>query len=180
MQIRSEVSDATKKILQDAFEKKISMEEGAKSAGVPIDEFKEAVKVWRQHFDTSGYNANVQKMISFKGTVREMTLQATNRKGGKYPLKVINLYMKPNTERYYEEKAYPVDKNAIRKGSPSEGYHPDKASWSDFHQKRERVKKEKTPGFMGEEPIDIGRKKGSSIRRMKLRIRRCKCLRKRK
>lgn len=180
--IRGAVSPEAMKILNNVVDGTMSFEDGRKAVNESVDDFKKAVDYIRQKRATTGYGADVQKMISFKGTIREMTLQATNRKGGKYPLKIVNLYMKPNTERYYEERTYPVDKDAIRKGAPSEYYYPDKAVWSNILEKRTRPKTEKkgTPlGDIGTGPIPL-RKKGKSMRRIKLRNKRCKCLRKRK
>ena len=86
------------------------------------------------------YKSDVQKMVSFKGIIRPLTVSVKNRGGGIYKMRIINIYVKPNAPnkkgvlkeytRYYENKSYPVDKKAIIKGSNAEGYYPEKANWS--------------------------------------------------
>jgi hypothetical protein len=109
----------------------------------------------RIHNDNE-YDSDVQKVISYKGIIRPLTLSVANRHGGTYKLRVINIYVKPNYKkvvidkktgesreivkdntRYYEDKVYSVDKGAIAKGTSSDYYYPDKALWSK-HKKNSR------------------------------------------
>ena len=56
------------------------------------------------------YLSDVQKMISYKGIIRPMTLNARNSRGDLYKLRVINIYVKPNapkTEIVKNEKGGP-------------------------------------------------------------------------
>jgi len=129
--IRAEISDKEKtEILQNIINGTISNEEAAIKFGVSVDDFKDILNKLRGSYGTSGYGNDIQKLISYKGTIREMHLTAKNAKGGTYPLKVVNIYVKPNTERYYEEGVYSVDKDAIRTGTKEQGYNPDAALWS--------------------------------------------------
>lgn len=181
--VRGAVSEEAMKILYEVLNGKKSVVDAAKELKDTPAEVEKAIILLRKQSDTSGYGANVQKMISFKGTVREMTLHAKNKKGGTYPLKVINLYMKPNTERYYEEKAYPVDKDAIRRGSESEGFYPNKSLWANLMPRRVRPKVEKPSTLLegtGPGGEIILRKKGKSKGKLKLRKKIRKSMRKRK
>jgi len=57
------------------------------------------------------YKSDVQKIVSYKGVIRPITVSATNKRGGKYKLRIINIYVKPNepkTEALLEDR---LDKN---------------------------------------------------------------------
>jgi len=168
------------KIVQAVIDGHKSMDDAAKELGMAPDQFKSNYDAAMRSYGTTGYGNDVQKVISYKGTIRQMTLSATNKKGGKYPLKVVNIYIKPNSERYYEEQVYSVDKDKIRKGTPSNGYHPDKALWA---KTKDTTKTPKTPTQAETPPVDttskskewkaapgfdIGRKKRSSNMKVKL------------
>lgn len=170
------------KAMKDIQNGKKTVEEVAKELGDTPEQVKQAYLLYLKIHDKSGYGANVQKMISFKGTIRELFLKARNRHGGTYPLKVINLYMKPGTQRYYDNGVVEVDKDKIRRGNESEGYHPDKTMWIDkIPRVRPRSQKVSTPlEGVGPSGEIILRKKGKSKRKLKLRKKPCKCLHKRK
>lgn len=145
------------------------------------------------------YDLNVQKMVSYKGTIRPMTLDVKNQYGGSYKLRVLNIYVKPNfikkvkdrktgTEkeilrenvRFYEEDVYPVDKKAIAKGSASENYYPDKASWSSPSPKVKKEKSTQSGTSKSEDIIQLRKrlKRHLHIKRLKKDkkpIIRCKC-----
>jgi|WetSurMetagenome_2_1015567.scaffolds.fasta_scaffold119620_2 hypothetical protein len=129
--VRADISEKEKnEILQNVINGKMTNEEAAAKFGVSVDDFRNVLERVRASYGTGGYGNDVQKLISYKGTIREMHLTAKNAKGGTYPLKVVNIYVKPNTERYYEEGVYSVDKDAIRTGTKEQGYNPDAALWS--------------------------------------------------
>jgi len=141
------------------------------------------------------YKKDVQKMASFKGVIRPLTLSLKNKNGGIYKMRIINIYVKPNAPkekkgvivrdaegnpimkeytRYYEKKSYGVDKQAIAGGSESDYYYPEKARWS---KRKIKISEELKPS----EP-EITRKKA---RKNALRIKlkkgiksRCKCIKK--
>jgi len=142
--IRADLSEKEQAdIVQAVIDNKKSPEEAAAQLGISTEQFKSVYDSVMKKYNKSpiGYGNDVQKLISYKGTIRELMVSATNKKGGKYPLKVVNIYIKPNTERYYEEESYPVDKERIRNGSPSEGFYPEKALWIKGMPTRVRPKK---------------------------------------
>jgi len=100
-------------ILRQTARGEKTIENAAKELGISVEEVKKQIDgMMTKRKDRRGYSGKVQKMISFRGTVSAMTVMANSRKGGKYPLRVINLYMKPGTERYYEENfVNPINKS---------------------------------------------------------------------
>lgn len=157
-------------------------------------------KVGQKNIDPNKYDLAVQKMISYKGTIRPMTLDVASPGGGSYKLRVINIYVKPNFTktvydkktgaakqvekdniRIYEEKAYMVNKGDIAKGSSNDNYYPDKARWSKPSEKPSE-KRERTAAKKSEEDIIQLRRKRKSriIKRYTVnkaikRHNRCKC-----
>jgi hypothetical protein len=136
----AEAMDVPIEVINKLYEIKLKEKEDAeRSLQIPV----------RSHRSNTEYNSNVQKMISYKGIIRPMTLDVKNAGGGTYKLRVINIYVKPNyikpvfdkktgmlkeinkeNTRYYEEKVYSVNKGDIMKGNSSDHYYPDKALWS--------------------------------------------------
>jgi len=45
------------------------------------------------------YNSDIQKMISYKGIIRPITLSLKNKYGGEYKMRIINIYVKPNSNK---------------------------------------------------------------------------------
>jgi hypothetical protein len=130
--VRADLSDKEmNEIYSNVIRGTITPEEAAAKLGKSVDDLKASIAKLRESYGSSGYGNDIQKLISYKGTIREMQLTAKNPKsGGTYPLKVVNIYVKPNTERYYEEGVYSVDKDAIRTGTKEQGYNPDAALWA--------------------------------------------------
>jgi hypothetical protein len=181
--VRALLSPDQNRVLKEVLSGRKTIKEAAIELGDTEEEVEKAVLYYKKHIDTSGYSADVNKMISFKGTIRELFLKVRNKHGGTYPLKVINLYMKPGTQRYYDKGVISVDKDKIRRGSESEGYHPDKTMWIDQMPRRVRPKtaKPSTPlEGTGPEGEIVLRKKGKSKHKVTLRkkVRKCVCKRK--
>jgi hypothetical protein len=146
--LRAELSqEEQNKIVQAVINGTMDVNEAASAIGISPEILQSLKDNAMKKYSTTSvdYGNDVQKIMSYKGTIRQMDLIATNQKGGKYPLKVVNIYIKPNTERYYEEKVYSVDKDKIRKGTPGEGFYPDHALWS--KPPRPGKKKVKIEGF---------------------------------
>ena len=132
------------------------------------------------------YNNDIQKMISYKGVIRPITMMVKNKHGGMYKMHVLNIYVKPSEDRIrnYEEKTYNVDKRAIAKGTEDQGYYPKKALWS---QKRVIASVPQSPQTPSQEPtnediVEIPRKRHNhkvSLIRKKIKKtikpKRCKC-----
>jgi hypothetical protein len=128
------------------------------------------------------YNNDIQKMISYKGVIRPITMMIKNKYGGMYKMHVLNIYVKPNANRIrnYEEKTYNVDKRAIAKGTEDQGYYPKKALWSQKRVIAGIPKISEEPA--NEDIIEIPRKRHNnsiSLIRKKLKktikVKRCKC-----
>jgi len=87
------------------------------------------------------YKSNVQKIVSFKGVIRPITVSVRNKYGGAYKMRIINIYVKPNGPnkkgvikeytRYYEKEPYSVDKKAT--------VYPEKANWSKKRPQKEGI-----------------------------------------
>jgi hypothetical protein len=180
-------SDAinTLKFTPDQFERLYKQRvDDIKSAKSSLSTNSTILKKSNKSHSDDEYDSDVQKVISYKGIIRPLTLSVANRHGGTYKLRVINIYVKPNyrkmvvdkktgepreivkdNTRYYEDKVYSVNKGDIMKGDSSDYYYPDKALWS----KRKKKPSSATPPK--ESDIIELRKKGKSriIRRVKLR-----------
>jgi hypothetical protein len=156
-------------------------------------------KMGQKIMDPIKYDLAVQKIISYKGIIRPMTLDVKSPSGGSYKLRVVNIYVKPNfiktvydkktgetkqvqkdNIRLYEEKVYTVNKGDIAKGSSSDGYYPDKARWSKPLEKREKIPKSKIVESE-EDIIQLRKKRRSHIikrlgsKKVMKRQYRCKC-----
>jgi hypothetical protein len=156
-------------------------------------------KTGQKNTDPNKYDLAVQKIISYKGTIRPMTLDVKSPSGGSYKLRVVNIYVKPNfiktvydkktgtskqiqkdNIRLYEEKVYTVNKGDIAKGSSSDGYYPDKARWSKPPEKRDKISKPKAVESE-EDIIQLRKKRRSHIikrfgsKKVMKRQYQCKC-----
>lgn len=61
---------------------------------------------------TRNYNADLVKIGSFKGTIREFDIKLDNNRP---PVRVVNVYA--DNERLYDEKPYRISKEKIRSGA---------------------------------------------------------------
>lgn len=54
-------------------------------------------KLFNQYIGNNDtYDSDIQKMISYKGIIRPITLKLKNKYGGEYKMRIINIYVKPN------------------------------------------------------------------------------------
>ena len=216
---RYEINDKSQKefnkIMGKLIKNEITVDEASHTLNIPSDEIQNIVdskveptpisaeptltynepKTRKSIRGEGKYQKDVQKMASFKGVIRPLTLSLKNKNGGIYKMRIINIYVKPNAPkekkgvvvvdekgnpvmkeytRYYEKKSYGVDKQAIASGSESDYYYPEKARWS-----KRKVKQAEEP--KPSEP-EITRKKA---RKNALRIKlkkgikpRCRCIKK--
>lgn len=194
------------RLLDDLVDKKITDKEVANIAKIPVhrvDELRQLkmkeresvskvnYKIGKKGRDPEKYDMDVQKMISYKGIIRPMTLDVKNASGGSYKLRVINIYVKPDftnektgktkeNTRYYEEQVYRINKGDIAKGTESNHYYPDKANWSKIV---ERPQKPQNPNSVAKtikpstlpDTIQLRRKRLKRIKLHRKPISRCKC-----
>lgn len=213
-----DISTILDMVLDDKLSKKGAMDRINEASELPLSEsqideliethrrFKQSAsstryKVGQKNTNPDKYDLAVQKMISYKGTIRPMTLDVKSPGGGTYKLRVVNIYVKPNfikrvfdaktqqfkdvqkdNIRVYEEKVYTVNKGDIAKGSSTDNYYPDKARWSKPPEKREKPQSTKSAETAKEEDIlQLRRKRKSRISTRRLlkkttkRNIRCKC-----
>ena len=176
--------NVTPDIFKSIYQKRIDEIKGAESAIFSDAPIPSKTSIKRRGSDEE-YDSDIQKIISYKGVIRPLTLQVKNRSGGLYKLRVINIYVKPNYEkevtdkktgerktikkentRYYDESIYSVDKKAIMSGKNEDYYYPEKARWSKIRKTPKTGSSEKV-----EELKETPRKKTkiSIIRRLKLK-----------
>lgn len=77
--------------------KSIDELEEVRQVGISKQSEKSLVKLPKTSDDK--YDSDIQKIVSFKGVIRPLTLSVTNKAGGKYLMKVINIYVKPNSPK---------------------------------------------------------------------------------
>jgi hypothetical protein len=61
------------------------------------DKFDELYNAYTTSDDN--YDSDIQKMISYKGIIRPITLNLKNKHGGDYKMRIINIYVKPNSQK---------------------------------------------------------------------------------
>lgn len=157
----AEISDVLDKVSSNS----ITKQQGADIIGSTTEEFDKLYNIRNKETKSAisslrgpnDYDMDVQKMISYKGVIRPLTVSVKNRNGGVYKMRIINIYVKPNGPkqkrnkttglmepvvdadgrpiikeytRNYEEKVYDVDKKKIASGKNVDYYYPEKARWS--------------------------------------------------
>jgi hypothetical protein len=170
-------NDVLLQIVEDVKSGKKTIQQGAAESGFPVESFKDLYKDVKSELEKKGseYASDVQKIASYKGVVRQMLLNVKDKKtSGRYPLRVVNVYIQPKNERLYEEKAYSVSKDAIRKGIHENFFYPDKALWHENEEsgssKRVRVPAERRRA--------LTRTRMKRHKRMKKSLKRCVCKKK--
>lgn len=215
---RYEINDKSQKEFNSVMGKlkkdKITLDEASHTLNIPSDEILDMIdpqtkpspisteptltysepKAIKSIRSKGEYKKDVQKMASFKGVIRPLTLSLKNKNGGTYKMRIINIYVKPNAPkekkgviirdaegnpimkeytRYYEKKSYGVDKQAIASGSESDYYYPEKARWS-----KKKVKSEEPKPSEPEITRKKARKNALRIKLKKGIKPRCKCIKK--